>query len=351
MIADLAGGYADGWEALLVAYSCMQREKSRTLKGRGGLSELPLICSSGSGGRGLGALLDLNNTFHMKMKKRHIAALMLGALLLTTCQMEFLKFRKTESVQREFLHGKGQKDISFGRYEVDGREIHLTESGDPKLPLVLIVHGSPGSSGDVLDYLADTNLTRHAHVVAVDRPGFGYSGFGETEPSLKRQVRMLKPILEKYRRGKTILVGHSYGGPFIARMAMDFPELVDGLVIVAGSIDPALEPRPWWQHPIDWWGLRWMLPPAFRVSNQEIIPLRSELEEMLPLWEHITCPVTVVQGTDDSLVPAGNADFARRMLTKSRKLGIDMLEGESHFIMWTKEGMIAGKILEMLDLP
>ena len=91
-----------------------------------------------------------------------------------------------------------------------------------------------------------------------------------------------------------------------------------------------------------------MAPGAFRVSNQEIIPLKKSLEGMLPLWEKVTCQVTVLQGTKDKLVAPGNADFAKKMLTNSRNLKIEMLEGDDHFIMFTKEKMIADKILEML---
>lgn len=284
----------------------------------------------------------------MKLKKWHVLASVACAMLLATCQMEFMKFRKSEAEQRAFLLGKGQQSASFGTYVAEGRTMHYTSSGGEGKPLVLMVHGSPGSSGDMLDYLADTSLTRQAQVVAVDRPGLGYSGFGKTERSLKAQASMLRPLLEKFGGGKTVLVGHSYGGPLIVRMAMDFPDLVQGLVIIAGSIDPQLEPQPWWQHPVDWWAVRWMVPPAFRVSNQEIIPLRQELLDMLPLWGEITCPVTVLQGTNDSLVPAGNADFAKRMLTNCRRLSIEMLDGDDHFILWSKQPMISDRILEML---
>ncbi len=275
---------------------------------------------------------------------------MLCSGLFVTCQMEFMKFRKSDEKQRAYLLEKGQSDVTFGTYETDGRSIHYTRSGAEGLPLVLMVHGSPGASDAMLDYLADTALTRQALVVTVDRPGFGYSDFGKTERSLKKQAQQLRPLLEKYSTGSgmAILVGHSYGGPLIARMAMDFPELVDGLVIVAGSIDPALEPDHWWSRPLDWWIFRWMAPGAFRVSNQEILPLKKELQDMVPLWAGITCPVTVLQGTKDNLVAAGNADFAKKMLTNSRRLRIEMLEGDDHFILWTKEKMIAEKILDLI---
>ncbi|MCC6725768.1 MAG: alpha/beta fold hydrolase, partial [Saprospiraceae bacterium] len=225
----------------------------------------------------------------MKLKKRYTIAALACASLFITCRMEFMKFRKSEDEQRTYLKAHGQTDVRFGTIQVEGRSLHYTHSGAEGLPLVLVVHGSPGSSQDALDYVADTSLTRLAHVIAVDRPGLGYSDFGKTERSLGTQSQLLRNIIEKHLTAgqKAILVGHSYGGPLVARMAMDYPDLVGGLVIVAGSIDPTLEPDYWWARPLDWWVFRWMLPPAFRVSNQEIIPLKKDLEAMLPFWADI----------------------------------------------------------------
>ncbi len=285
----------------------------------------------------------------MKIKKRYIALIM-GLGLLATCQTELLKFRKNDKKQRQQLLEQGQQDVHFYTYKTGSQCMHYTITGSDTLPLVLFVHGAPGSSSQMLDYLADTTLTKIAQVATADRPGYGYSGFGIAEPSLEKQALALKPILEKHGTGRTILVGHSFGGPVIARMAMDFPELTGGLILVAGSIDPELEPEYWWQKPLDWPVFRWMLPPAFRVSNQEILPLKSELTKMLPLWSNITCPVTVIQGTKDKLVDPGNAHFAAKKLTKSSRLEIDTLENKDHFIMWTERSHITKKITEMLEL-
>ncbi len=269
---------------------------------------------------------------------------------MATCQMEFLKFRKNDKKQRRQLLEQGQQDVRFHTFKIGNQSMHYTITGSDTLPLVLFVHGAPGSSSQMLDYLADTTLTKRAQVATVDRPGYGYSGFGTAEPSLEKQALALKPILEKNGTGRAILVGHSFGGPVIARMAMDFPELTGGLILVAGSIDPELEPEYWWQKPLDWPVFRWMLPPAFRVSNQEILPLKGELTKMLPLWSKITCPVTVIQGTKDKLVDPGNAHFATIKLTKSSRLEIDTLENKDHFIMWTERNHITKKITEMLEL-
>lgn len=285
----------------------------------------------------------------MKIKKRYLIPGLVCIGLFATCKMEFLKFRQSENKQRTTLLEKGQPDVKFFTYRWNGREIHYTQTGADTLPLVVMVHGSPGSSSACLGFLSDQALTAAAQVISVDRPGFGYSGFGNTERSLKEQAAALKPILEAHKAGKTILAGHSFGGPVIVRMAMDFPELVDGLVIVAGSIDPDLEPHYWWQKPLDWSVFRWMMPPAFRVSNQEILPLKEELKEMLPRWKKITCPVTIIQGMKDNLVAPGNAGFAKKMLVNSRRVEIDTLENDGHFIFWTKQERITQKIIDLLN--
>jgi len=290
----------------------------------------------------------------MRLKKRTLWLLvpigLLGVFIVS--RMEFLKFRQSEKKQTEYLLKRGQEVPTFHTYEVDTgkkkpQKIHYTHVGDRSKPLVVLVHGSPGSSSAMLGYLADTTLTSFAQVIAVDRPGYGYSDFGKTERSLKKQALALKPILEQYKNVPIILAGHSFGGPVIARMAMDFPTQVDGLVIVAGSIDPALEPQQWWTKVIDWWGIRWLLPPSFRVANQEILPLRDDLETIMPMWEKITCPVTIIQGEQDKLVPMGNAYFGEKMLTNSSNLDIRMVEGGDHFIWWSMRLEVVQAIREL----
>lgn len=283
----------------------------------------------------------------MKFKKRYIPLILIGTILLIN-QFGCMTARTSEKEQREVMLKMGRQEPQFGTYQINGRNMHYTFAGCDTFPLVVIVHGSPGSSAEMLDYVGDSMLLRVARVAAVDRPGFGESDYGIAEPSLKEQAAVLVPLIKKLGNKKVILVGHSMGGPVIARFAIDYPDLVDGLVIVAGSIDPELEPATWWKRPFDLPGIRLLVPSALRISNREILPLRSELEKMRPEWSKITCPVTVVQGTKDDLVPAGNADFARKMLANNPHVKINMLENENHFIIWSKRKLIVEEILALM---
>lgn len=240
-------------------------------------------------------------------------------------------------------------NVTQHTYKTGFRTIHYVKAGDESKPLILFVHGSPGSLSAFIGFLADSTLLPNALLITTDRPGFGYSNFGNAEPSLQKQAAALKPILEEYKKNRPIiLVGHSLGGPLIARMAMDFPELVDGLIIVAGSIDPELEPNEtWFRAPLATPFLSWILPRSFRSSNEEIYKLKPELEEMIPLWSNITCRVIVIQGQKDSLVPAANADFAKKMLVNA-PIEFVSKEEMDHFVPWSNPELIRDAILRII---
>ena len=282
------------------------------------------------------------------MRKRYLIPLSILISLFGITQLDFCAFRESPQKQITTLEASTKITPTVEYYEVGKQRIQYTHIGDSTLPLVLLVHGSPGSSSAYMNYMQDSSLLKKVHLVAVDRPGFGYSNLGKAQRSLKMQAKAFLPILEKYRANKTILVGHSFGGPVISRMAMDFPDLINGLVIVAGSIDPDLEPNEWWRKPLNWRILRWLLPKALRVCNQEILPLEGELRKMMPLWEKIKMPVTIIQGELDNLVPKGNADFAKKMLVNSEKVKIEIIEGGNHFILWSLRDKVVQEILELL---
>jgi pimeloyl-ACP methyl ester carboxylesterase len=235
-------------------------------------------------------------------------------------------------------------------YQFGFRDIHYVKSGNESKPLVLFIHGSPGSLSAFIHFLTDTALLPNALLISTDRPGFGYSNFGNGEMSLQTQAAILKPILDEYHADrKIILVGHSLGGPLICRMAMDYPNLVGGLIIVAGSIAPELEPNEtWFRAPLATPFLSWLVPGAFRASNEEIYHLKPELEKMIPKWKDITCPVTVIQGMADSLVPNQNADFAEKMLVNSHP-SVIRVAGMDHFVPWSNPELIREAILKMLE--
>jgi pimeloyl-ACP methyl ester carboxylesterase len=245
---------------------------------------------------------------------------------------------------------------TFASIDVAGQRIHYahirsTKPGADTLPTVLFIHGSPGAWDAFIGFFADSSLYNHAQLISVDRPGFGKSDLGEPEPSLQAQAFAIAPLLRLSRSAqKPILVGHSLGGPVAVRLAMDYPNGVGGLILVAPSIDPELEKKEWYRPIGNAFPFRQWLPTELAVSNQEILPLKNELQQMMPLWISIRVPVIVIQGDKDPLVPPGNAAFAKRMLVNAPVL-VQMIPDMNHFIPWSRPDLIHDAILHQLNTP
>jgi pimeloyl-ACP methyl ester carboxylesterase len=91
-----------------------------------------------------------------------------------------------------------------------------------------------------------------------------------------------------------------------------------------------------------------MIPDEMQLANDEVMVLEAELSKMLPRWETLNIPVTVIQGRKDRLVPPANADFAEQML-KHTKSKIVRVADAGHFILWKQPEIIRDAILEALD--
>lgn len=287
-----------------------------------------------------------------RFKKRYIPLVLLLMLFGLSHSGIFSLFKKDETIMEEFEE-EGLPIPLFDRitHSYDpSKETHCILSNNPEAPvLVIFLHGSPGSGSNCIEYVKDEQLKQYAQIATMDRAGYGLSDFGDAVPSLAEQVKYITPIIKKYGKGKKIiLAGHSLGGPLVAKAAMEIPDLVDGLVMIAASNDPDLEPEEWFRPILNAWGIRSLVPTPFRVSNEEIIPLKQQLENMLPDWANIRIPTVVIQGDKDNLVPKENADFTAKMLAHNPNVTIDVIENQNHFILWSEQARITNHIIEMI---
>lgn len=237
--------------------------------------------------------------------------------------------------------GDNPREVPQSRKLVPGvGEVAWFRGGAEAARTVAFVHGTPGSASAWKDYFGD--VPSQFNFIALDRPGFGAST-DSAVPELDRQASALVSLLPE-GRDKAILVGHSLGGPIIARAAIDFPERVGALVIVAGSLDPNLEKINPLQHIGRWWPISKILPRSLYNANLEIFALQAELEKLGDDLDQITLPVVIVHGTQDRLVPYENVAYMKQMMTNA-DLDIVTLEGLNHFLPWNSKTIVDEAIL------
>lgn len=217
---------------------------------------------------------------------------------------------------------------------INNRHIHYAVSGSDSLPTLVFIHGSPGSWFHYMKFMYDTDLRRKFRMVSFDRPGFGYSDFGDAM-HLQDQCKLLLPVLQKLKGDKPLyLCGHSMGGPVVTKLAADDPSLFAGIVIVAGAIDPAQEKRETWRHIMQYKPLYWLLPGAFGPSNTELLYLKKDLVPLADDLKKITCPVIFVHGDEDTWVPIENVAYGKKMMINAASIHVDTIHGADHQIPW-----------------
>jgi pimeloyl-ACP methyl ester carboxylesterase len=117
-------------------------------------------------------------------------------------------------------------------------------------------------------------LAKNHRVILIDRPGHGWSTRTRTVDSTPSiQAGMIDEALEKLGVGRAILVVHSWSGALGARMALDYPERVAGLVMLAPVAYP-------WPGGVGWYNKAVTIPVIGRLLAYTItLPLGLFLTE------------------------------------------------------------------------
>jgi pimeloyl-ACP methyl ester carboxylesterase len=267
------------------------------------------------------------------MKKRimliFIAVFSIWIILAQSC----MRMRISDSEANKKFAATGVP-LHTDTVQVNGYTLHYAQTGNDSLPLLFFVHGSPGSWDAFSQYMQDKDLLAKYRMVSIDRPGFGYSQFGDAR-NLSGQSAIISPFLKQLQNGKaTYIIGHSLGGPLAVKLVADNPGMVTGMVLLAASVDPAEEAPEKWRGVLRLTPFKYLLPGAFKPSNEEIWYLKKDLKPLASQFSAVTCAVWIMHGDKDKFVPVGNAAYAEKMLVNAKSVNTKILKGAPHFIPW-----------------
>ena len=211
-------------------------------------------------------------------------------------------------------------EVEQGSYRHGAAQISYMRSGNPEGAPIVFVHGSPGSWKDWKLILSRPRLKNRFNMIAVNRPGWDDRDTSLQEvPEFPIQADMLRNILDVGKSSeKVILVGHSLGGPIVLQMAVNDPEKIAAVVLLAPSLDPDLDAVLWYNKLADYKLIKFFLPQMLAKSNDEILALPHALRSLAREMASIDKPVVLVQGTKDRLVHPRNAAFARKKLINAQ---------------------------------
>jgi pimeloyl-ACP methyl ester carboxylesterase len=133
-----------------------------------------------------------------------------------------------------------------GRFvDVGGLRQHVAELGADAGLLIVLVHGAGCNLEDMRLALGERLAARH-RVILVDRAGLGWSERkGRRGSSPAYQAAILRDVLDRLGIERAAIVGHSWGGALATTFALDYPERVAGLVLLAPPLCPFPRSMTW----------------------------------------------------------------------------------------------------------
>lgn len=124
---------------------------------------------------------------------------------------------------------------------VQGGAIHFVEEGPKNAQPLVMIHGLSGQLQH-FTYGMASDLAKDFRVIALDRPGCGYSYRASDHlAALPEQAGMILEFLEARGVENPIVVGHSLGGAVALAMALERPDYVKSLALIAPLTHPTEE--------------------------------------------------------------------------------------------------------------
>jgi len=210
---------------------------------------------------------------------------------------------------------QSSKKPFFGFSDTSKNKIFYAYSADTTKPILLLIHGAPGAWFGYKEFFKDSLLLSKYQIIAPDRSGYNKSGFGVT--SIEKQAVFLKFLLQLHHQQKVSLVGRSYGAAIALKLTADNPELVENLLLISPACDPNKEKFWWFSKPINSKFIRFFLPAYANRASDEKFAHVQELKKLLPDWQKIRCPVTILQGGKDWIIDTSNGQFVDSALVNA----------------------------------
>ena len=273
--------------------------------------------------------------------------------------------------------------------EVAGAALHVLDIGprDTTSPPIVMLHGASSNLETMRWPLGDL-LAKNHRVILIDRPGHGWSSrarLSDSTPAI--QGRMIDEALGKLGIGRAIFVVHSWAGALGARMALDYPDRVAGLVMLAPVAYP-------WRGGVGWYnklittpligpllaytitlplgyfltepGARNVFAPQampdgfvensatplllrpreFLANAWDLVTLKAAVIEQAPRYAEIKTPVVVIAGDADNTV--WPTIHSRPFVATVPNAKLILLPGVGHMVMDAAPDLVMHEIDAMI---
>jgi pimeloyl-ACP methyl ester carboxylesterase len=251
-----------------------------------------------------------------------------------------------------------------------------------------MLHGA-SSNLEVMRQPVGERLAKSRRVILIDRPGHGWStraNLSDSTPAI--QGRMIDEALAKLGIERAILVVHSWAGALGARMALDYPARVAGMVMLAPVAYPwpggvgrynqivatpvigpllaytitlplgtfligpgvggVFAPQPVPDRYVENTATSLLLRPReFLANARDLVTLKAAVAEQAPRYAEIKAPVTIITGEADKTVSTNI--HSRPFAAAAPNTKLIVLPGVGHMIQQAVPDLVIAEVEAMVS--
>jgi len=160
----------------------------------------------------------------------------LGILAITILSLGIYSFKSDKATISDVKTELNTSSTLHKTVNVNGINIFYREAGDINKPTILLLHGYPTSSHMFRNLITD--LSVRYHVLAPDYPGFGMSDqpkMKDFDYSFDNMANIVEGFLKELNVTKYSIYLMDYGAPIGFRIAAEYPERLESLIIQNGN--------------------------------------------------------------------------------------------------------------------
>jgi pimeloyl-ACP methyl ester carboxylesterase len=273
--------------------------------------------------------------------------------------------------------------------EVSGATLHIVDIGprDAAGPPVVMLHGASANL-EVMRQPLGEPLSKNHRVILIDRPGHGWSTRDRLEDSTPEiQGRMIDEALAKLGVSEAIFVVHSWAGALGARMALDYPQRVAGLLMLAPVVYPwpggvgrynrivstpvigpllaytitlplgtllagsgargVFLPQAMQDGFLENSATSLLLRPReFLANARDLVTLKAAVAEQAPRYGAIKAPTTIIAGDVDKTVSTNI--HSRPLAATAPNAKLIVLSGVGHMVQYAAPDLVISEIEAMI---
>ena len=227
---------------------------------------------------------------------------------------------------------------------------------------LIFLHGWRSDSSIWFKFLS-SNKFKNYEIYLIDQPGYGKSEMPKQPFDLEKYAKIVYRFIKELNIEKPIVIGHSFGGAVLIKLASIYPDILKSMVLIGASgirkkeikktlfkiIAKAVSPffKPKFMH-----GLRMSLYRFIGSDDYVATPQLKQTylniikEDLSISLEKINIKTLLVWGDLDKDTPLANVHIMKEKLKNS---SLKIINGAGHFAFVSHKDVVSEYIINFIE--